>query len=85
MPEFSSVTPAAPGDASPRSPQGRGTLVTPTPPVAPLRGAECENPSGAAAPRDASRLFPQGRGSLQAAALQEPQETQSPLAGSELP
>ena len=40
------------------SPQGRGTLVTPTPPVAPLRGAECENPFGAAAPS------PQGRGTL---------------------
>ena len=33
-------------------------LVTPTPPVAPLRGAECENPCGAAAPR--------GRGTLNA-------------------
>ena len=33
-------------------------LVTPSSPVAPLRGAECENPCGAAAP------FPRGRGTL---------------------
>ena len=36
----------------------RESLVTPSPPVAPLRGAECENPCGAAAP------FPRGRGTL---------------------
>ena len=41
-----------------RSPRGMGTLVTPTPPVAPLRGAECENPCGAAAPS------PRGMGTL---------------------
>ena len=50
---------------------GGAHLVTPSPPVAPLRGAECENPSGAAAPRDASRLFPRGRGTLGAVVVHE--------------
>ena len=38
-------------------PRGGGSLVTPPPPVAPRRGAECENPWGAPAP------LPRGGGS----------------------